>query len=78
MLVLTRKKGESIVISDDIVLTVLSVDGEHVKLGIEAPRDIDIYRKEVLDAIEQNNQNAAMNLETLQKTIKEFGKNQDS
>ncbi|WP_336782146.1 carbon storage regulator CsrA [Paenibacillus illinoisensis] len=77
MLVLTRKKGESIVISDDIVLTVLSVDGEHVKLGIEAPRDIDIYRKEVLDAIEQNNQNAAMNLETLQKTIKEFGKTQD-
>lgn len=78
MLVLTRKKGESIVISDDIVLTILSVDGENVKVGIAAPRDIDIYRKEVLDAIEQNNQNAAMNLETLQKTIKEFGKNQDS
>ncbi|NEU62430.1 carbon storage regulator CsrA [Paenibacillus sp. ALJ109b] len=74
MLVLTRKKGESIVISDDIVLTVLSVDGENVKLGITAPRDIEIYRKEVLDAIEQNNQNAAMNLVTLQKTIKEFGK----
>lgn len=73
MLVLTRKKGESIVISDNIVLTVLSVDGENVKLGIAAPRDIDIYRKEVLDAIEQNNQNAAMNLETLQKTIKGLG-----
>lgn len=78
MLVLTRKKGESIVISDDIVLTILSVDGENVKVGIAAPRDIDIYRKEVLDAIEQNNQNAAMNLETLQKTMKAFGKNQDS
>lgn len=77
MLVLTRKKGESIVISDNIVLTVLSVDGENVKLGIAAPRDIDIYRKEVLEAIEQNNQNAAMNLETLQKTIKEFGKVKD-
>ncbi|WP_433922016.1 carbon storage regulator CsrA [Paenibacillus taichungensis] len=74
MLVLTRKKGESIVISDNIVLTVLSVDGENVKLGIAAPRDIDIFRKEVLDAIEQNNQNAAMNLETLQKTIKGLGK----
>ncbi|MGG4126694.1 carbon storage regulator CsrA [Paenibacillus illinoisensis] len=74
MLVLTRKKGESIVISDNIVLTVLSVDGENVKIGIAAPRDIDIYRKEVLDAIEQNNQNAAMNLEILQKTIKGFGK----
>lgn len=75
MLVLTRKKGESIVVSDDIVLTVISVDGENVKLGITAPRDIDIYRKEVLDAIEQNNQDAAMHLETLQKTIKEFGEN---
>lgn len=74
MLVLTRKKGESIVISDNIVLTVLSVEGENVKLGIAAPRDIDIFRKEVLDAIEQNNQNAAMNLETLQKTIKGLGK----
>ncbi|MEC0129083.1 carbon storage regulator CsrA [Paenibacillus pabuli] len=73
MLVLTRKKGESIVISDDIVLTVLSVEGENVKLGIAAPRDIDIYRKEVLDAIEQNNHNAAMNLEELQKTIKDLG-----
>ncbi|MEK4055115.1 carbon storage regulator CsrA [Paenibacillus sp. FSL F4-0087] len=75
MLVLTRKKGESIVISEDIVLTVLSVDGENVKIGIAAPRDIDIYRKEVLDAIEQNNQDAAMHLETLQKSIEEFGKN---
>ncbi|MFE6074318.1 carbon storage regulator CsrA [Paenibacillus sp. NPDC057886] len=75
MLVLTRKKGESIVVSDDIVLTVLSVDGENVKLGITAPKDIDIYRKEVLDAIEQNNQDAAMHLETLQKSIKEFRKN---
>ncbi|MEO2207511.1 carbon storage regulator CsrA [Paenibacillus pabuli] len=74
MLVLTRKKGESIVISEDIVLTVLSVDGENVKLGIAAPREIDIYRKEVLDAIEQNNQNAAMNLETLQKTMKGLGR----
>jgi len=74
MLVLTRKKGESIVISDDIVLTVLSVDGENVKLGIAAPKDIEIYRKEVLDAIEQNNQNAVMNLETLEQKIKGFGK----
>jgi carbon storage regulator len=74
MLVLTRKKGESIVISDNIVLTVLSVDGEHVKLGIAAPKDIDIYRKEVLDAIQENNQNAVMNLDALRKTINGLGK----
>ncbi|WP_337033165.1 carbon storage regulator CsrA [Paenibacillus sp. FSL W7-1088] len=77
MLVLTRKKGESIVISDDIVLTVLSVDGDAVKIGIEAPRDIDIYRKEVLDAIQQNNQSAAMNLNKLQEAIKHLGRKYD-
>ncbi|MBY0220436.1 carbon storage regulator CsrA [Paenibacillus illinoisensis] len=77
MLVLTRKKGESIVISDDIVLTVLSVDGDAVKIGIEAPRDIDIYRKEVLDAIQQNNQSAAMNLNKLHEAIKHLGRKYD-
>lgn len=77
MLVLSRRKGESIVISDDIVLTVLAVDGENVKLGIAAPKDIEIYRKEVLEAIKQNNQKAAMNPDVLQNTIKALGKMHD-
>lgn len=58
MLVLSRKKGESIVIQDNITITVLSVDGENVRIGVSAPRDIDIFRKEVYEVILQNNQNA--------------------
>ncbi|QOR66251.1 carbon storage regulator CsrA [Cytobacillus suaedae] len=59
MLVLTRKIGESIQISDDIELTVLSIDGEQIKLGIKAPRNIDIHRKEVYLSIQEENSKAA-------------------
>lgn len=51
MLVLSRKKSESIVINDDIVITVVEVRGDKVRLGIQAPREIPVHRKEVLDAI---------------------------
>ncbi|MBW4081668.1 carbon storage regulator CsrA [Paenibacillus sp. S150] len=69
MLVLTRKKGESIVIHNDIVLTVLSVEGDVVKMGITAPRDIDIYRKEIYDAIQLNNQVAVMDLAAIKSVM---------
>ncbi|MNI55588.1 hypothetical protein D3C73_1105480 [compost metagenome] len=68
MLVLARKKGESIIIQNNIVITVLSVEGDVMKLGISAPREVDIYRKEIFDAIQQNNQSAVMDLETI-KTV---------
>lgn len=74
MLVLTRKKGESIVIQNNIVVTVLSVEGDVVKVGISAPKDIDIYRKEIFDSIQQNNQNAVMDLERIQKAMLGFQK----
>lgn len=51
MLVLSRKKSESIVINDDIVVTVVEVRGDKVRLGIQAPREIPVHRKEILDAI---------------------------
>lgn len=51
MLVLSRKKNESIVIDDRIVLTVVEIRGDKVRLGIEAPRDVPIHRSEVYDAI---------------------------
>jgi len=51
VLVLARRKEESIVIGDDIVITVLGVEGEKVKLGIEAPNHIRIWRKEIHEAI---------------------------
>ncbi|MCP3807918.1 carbon storage regulator CsrA [Paenibacillus sp. Lou8.1] len=73
MLVLSRKKGESVVIHNDIVITVLSVEGDNVKIGISAPKDIDIYRKEIFDAIQHNNQNAVMDLEALKNAMLEMG-----
>ena len=51
MLVLSRKKNESIVIDDKIVITVVEVRGEKVRLGIDAPRDVPIHRSEVYEAI---------------------------
>ena len=52
MLVLSRKKNESIVINDLITLTVIEIRGDKVRLGIEAPKDVPVHRREVYDAIQ--------------------------
>ncbi len=51
MLVLSRKKNESIVIRDNIVITVIQIRGDKVQLGIEAPKEIAVHRREVYDQI---------------------------
>lgn len=51
MLVLSRKKGESIVISDSIVVTVVDLRNGKVRLGVEAPREVPVHRKELYDKI---------------------------
>lgn len=58
MLVLTRKPGESIMLGDDIELTVIGIEGEQIKLGISAPKEINIYRKEVYLNIKESNREA--------------------
>lgn len=60
MLVLTRKTGESIVVGDSINITILEVKADSVKIGIEAPREMSIHRKEVYEAIILENKAAAM------------------
>jgi carbon storage regulator len=53
MLVLTRKTNQSIMIGDEIEVSILSVSGDKVRLGIDAPRDIAVFRKEVYEAIDE-------------------------
>ena len=58
MLALSRKKGEAIVINNDIEVTVLEVKGDQVKIGIAAPKEVPIYRKEVYMQIQEANEEA--------------------
>ncbi len=59
MLILTRKIGESIRISDNIVVKVVELDNRHVKLGIDAPRSIAVNREEIYERIQKENEAAA-------------------
>lgn len=59
MLVLSRQRDESIIIGDNVQITVVDIRGDKVRLGIEAPADITVHRKEVFDAIQRENRRAA-------------------
>ncbi len=59
MLILSRKLNESIIIGDDIELSVVDIKGDQVKIGINAPRNVKVFRKEVYDAIQEENRAAA-------------------
>lgn len=69
MLVLSRKKNESIIINDNIEISIIDIQGDQVRLGINAPKNIAIHRKEVYIEIQQENKKAAdigsINLEDL-------------
>lgn len=60
MLVLTRKTGETLMLGDDIQVKVISIDGDQVKIGIDAPKTLKIYRHEIFEAIQKENE-AAIN-----------------
>ncbi len=72
MLALARKMNESIIINDDIEITVLEIKGDQVKIGIDAPKSVPIYRKEIYKQIKESNEEAAnaVSPETLSKLIK--------
>ncbi len=59
MLVLSRQRDESIIIGDNIVVTIVDVRGDKVRLGIEAPREVSVHRREVYEAIQRENKQAA-------------------
>ena len=74
MLVLARKKGESIVIGDGIEITVLSSEGDTVKLGVTAPKHVEIHRKEVYEAIQKSNEAAVRKHVDVHELAKLLGK----
>ncbi|MEE1039000.1 MAG: carbon storage regulator CsrA [Eubacterium sp.] len=59
MLALSRKKGEALMINNDIEITILEVKGEQVKIGISAPKQVPVYRKEVYIQIQEANKEAS-------------------
>ncbi|MDR1052689.1 MAG: carbon storage regulator CsrA [Planctomycetaceae bacterium] len=65
MLVLSRKRNESVVINDNITIVVVDVRGDKVRLGIDAPKNVPVHRKEIYDAIRNSNarENAAVHVQ---------------
>jgi carbon storage regulator len=71
MLVLTRKKDEALYIGQDIKIKIISIEGDKVKLGIEAPKHVVIHREEVFEAIKQeNNEATKLNINIMQDLLK--------
>ena len=71
MLALTRKKGESIIVNNDIEISILELRGDQVKIGISAPKEVPVYRKEVYLQIQKENEAAlsADNLTALKEIL---------
>ena len=72
MLALSRKVNESIMLGNDIEVTVLEIKGDQVKIGIKAPKNVSIFRKEIYVQIEEENKTAAeqtADRETIEKTL---------
>jgi carbon storage regulator len=59
MLILTRKLNEKIKIGDDITVTIVEIRGDQIKIGVDAPKDVKVFRQEVFQAIRQENKTAA-------------------
>lgn len=73
MLILTRKKNESIIINGNIEIKILGVEDGKVSIGIKAPKDVDIYRKEIYESIEEENIKASqieLDIEEVNQLIK--------
>jgi carbon storage regulator len=67
MLILARKLNERIMIGDNVQVSVVEIKGDQVKLGIDAPRSVKVYRHEVFEAIQRENRSAAQSASTLPK-----------
>ncbi|WP_213647013.1 carbon storage regulator CsrA [Paenibacillus lautus] len=77
MLILSRNKGQKIMIGDNVVLSILEINGDQVRIGVEAPSNITIYREEIFEAIQQQNKEAMEFDEDIQTILRQAasGKN---
>lgn len=69
MLVLSRKMGESIIIGDNIEISIVDIQGDNIRIGINAPKTIKIFRKEVYQEIQAENKRASENLDKIKTEL---------
>lgn len=74
MLILSRKIDEKIKIGEDITITLIDVHGDQVKIGVEAPKNVKVFRQEVFDAIQDENKAAVVNTSEDSKAISVLSK----
>lgn len=77
MLVLTRKKGQSLMIGHDIELSIIDIQGDQVRIGINAPKNVTIHRKEIYEEIKKENLSAVAGKETNIQVLNEKFKKKD-
>jgi carbon storage regulator len=77
MLVLTRRAGESVMIGNDVIITVLEARGEVIRLGIQAPRDIQVHREEVYRELQSANRAAASPTDDAVRAVSEMLQSSD-
>jgi len=70
MLILSRRPGESIIIGDNIEINIVDIQGDIIKIGINAPRSISVHRKEIYEEIQKTNREATQNLPTIEELKK--------
>lgn len=75
MLVLSRRPGESIMVGNDVTITVIEVRGDQIRIGIDAPREVQVHREEVVRELEAQNTAAAGSAQRAQRLVARFPTN---